>query len=259
MARKKVKLQWIANDSTRRATFKKRKKGLLKKAHELSTLCDVKTCVVVYGGPHEREAEAWPSAAESLRVLRRFRSMPDTEQSKKMMDQEGFLRQRLAKAQEQLRRLERDNHELDTCLLMHDAIAGNLTLNASPIEEATALAWLVEMRLRNVQERIHHLRSSASSRSHTKALQITGPSTPAPSPTQSLTQDFILPPALPPPQMPPEAAANTPVGQAESSGMPAWYVNHPSDSIGFGRTEEMVSMQPYLDAASAWNNYLHHN
>jgi SRF-type transcription factor (DNA-binding and dimerisation domain) len=257
MARKKVNLAWIANDSNRRATFKKRKKGLLKKAQELSTLCDVKMCVVVYGGPQDREAEAWPSAAESQRILRRFRSMPETEQSKKMVDQEGFLRHRLAKTQEQLRRLERENRELDSCLLMHDIISGHCNINVAAIEEATALAWLVETRLRNVQERIHHLHSSDPSRSH-QAHQMPGPSTPAPSPSLNLTQGFILPTVLAPPQQPLERAANPPTMQAENTGMPAWYINT-AESIGFGRTDRMVSMQPYLDAASAWNNYLHLN
>uniref|UniRef100_A0A804I4U9 MADS-box domain-containing protein n=1 Tax=Musa acuminata subsp. malaccensis TaxID=214687 RepID=A0A804I4U9_MUSAM len=39
MARKKVKLAWIANDSMRRATFKKRKMGLMKKVNKLAMLC----------------------------------------------------------------------------------------------------------------------------------------------------------------------------------------------------------------------------
>nr|CAD1828636.1 unnamed protein product [Ananas comosus var. bracteatus] len=117
MARKKVNLAWIANDSTRRATFKKRRKGLMKKASELATLCDVRACVVVYG-PGEAQAEVWPSPAEAARVLARFKSMPEMEQCKKMMNQEGFLRQRVAKAQEQLRKQERENRELETTLLI---------------------------------------------------------------------------------------------------------------------------------------------
>ncbi|KAI4333301.1 hypothetical protein L6164_018131 [Bauhinia variegata] len=41
MTRGKVKLQLIANESTRRAAFRKRKKGLLKKVDELTKLCGV--------------------------------------------------------------------------------------------------------------------------------------------------------------------------------------------------------------------------
>ncbi|KAF5203782.1 agamous-like MADS-box protein AGL80, partial [Thalictrum thalictroides] len=88
MARKKVKLAWIVNDSARRATFKKRKKGLMKKVSELSTLCGVEACAIIYG-PEDPQPDVWPSTpSEAHRVLTRFNSMPEMEQSKKMMNQE---------------------------------------------------------------------------------------------------------------------------------------------------------------------------
>ncbi|XP_021815730.1 agamous-like MADS-box protein AGL80 [Prunus avium] len=45
MTRKKVSLTYITNDSARKATFKKRKTGLMKKGNELSTLCDIQACI----------------------------------------------------------------------------------------------------------------------------------------------------------------------------------------------------------------------
>ncbi|KAF5764506.1 putative transcription factor MADS-type1 family [Helianthus annuus] len=52
MTRKKVKLAFIMNDSARKATYKKRKKGLMKKVNELSTLCGIDACVIIYS-PYE--------------------------------------------------------------------------------------------------------------------------------------------------------------------------------------------------------------
>ncbi|XP_072982731.1 agamous-like MADS-box protein AGL80 [Typha latifolia] len=161
MARKKVNLAWIANDSTRRATFKKRKKGLMKKASELATLCDVKACVVVYG-PQEPHPEVWPSLPEATRVLARFKSMPEMEQCKKMMNQEGFLRQRVGKIQEQLRKQERENREMETTLLMYEGLAGR-SLHDVGIEEATSLAWMVEMKAKVVHDRIEMLKAQMAS------------------------------------------------------------------------------------------------
>ncbi|CAL9767573.1 unnamed protein product [Musa acuminata subsp. burmannicoides] len=167
MARKKVNLAWIANDSTRRATLKKRKKGLMKKVSELATLCNVKACMIIYG-PQEQQPEAWPSAQEAARLLERFKSMPEMEKCRKMMDQEGFLRQRAAKLQEQLRRQERDNRELEVSLLMHQAVAGRSLYDVN-IEDATSLAWMVDAKLKSVQDRINQqttqlaLRSAAES------------------------------------------------------------------------------------------------
>src|SRR5438105_9393528 len=101
MARKKVTLQWIVNDATRYATYKKHRKGLMKKASELSTLCDMDTCVVTYG-EGDSQPEVWPSVAEAARVLARFKAMPELDQCKKMLDMEGFLKQRIGKLNEQL-------------------------------------------------------------------------------------------------------------------------------------------------------------
>ncbi|KAJ0984152.1 hypothetical protein J5N97_002508 [Dioscorea zingiberensis] len=152
MARKKVKLAWIANDSARKATFKKRRKGLMKKVKELSILCDVKACAIVYG-PDEKRPEVWPSEPETMRVLSRFKSMPEMEKSKKMMNQEGFLRQRMAKLQEQLHKLEKENREAETKLMMFHGLAGR-SLHDLRIEDVTCLAWILEIKAKAVQDRL---------------------------------------------------------------------------------------------------------
>lgn len=53
----------IVDRRTRKATFERRKKGLLKKASEFSTLCEVDTCVIIFP-PWESSpepAQTWPS------------------------------------------------------------------------------------------------------------------------------------------------------------------------------------------------------
>lgn len=152
MARKKVKLEWIANDSARKATFKKRKKGLTKKVSELSTLCDVKACMIIYG-PAEPHAEVWPSAPEAMSVLARLKRLPEMEQSKKMMNQEALMRQRIRKLQEQLQRQDKENRELETALLMQQCLAGR-SLQDVAIEDVTALAWMAEVKMNKVRERM---------------------------------------------------------------------------------------------------------
>jgi hypothetical protein len=78
MTRKKGKLAFIVNDGARKATYKKRKKGLLKKADELTTLCGIKACAIIYG-PNEPQTEIWPSPWGVQSVLSKFRTMPELE------------------------------------------------------------------------------------------------------------------------------------------------------------------------------------
>ncbi|OIT22710.1 agamous-like mads-box protein agl15 [Nicotiana attenuata] len=48
MGRKKVEIKRIEDRSSRQATFSKRRSGLMKKANQLSILCDVDIAVVVF-------------------------------------------------------------------------------------------------------------------------------------------------------------------------------------------------------------------
>lgn len=156
MARKKVNLAWITNDTARRVTFKKRRKGLMKKVSELTTLCGVKACVVMYGAG-EQQPDVWPSSPEAMRLVARFKGLPEMEQCKKMMNQEGFLHHNIAKLQEQLRKHERENRELEINLLMYECLTGRHwggVRSVVAIEEATNLAWALDMKLKSVQEKM---------------------------------------------------------------------------------------------------------
>ncbi|KAF3489290.1 hypothetical protein F2Q69_00054142 [Brassica cretica] len=56
MGRGKVELKMIENKINRQVTFAKRRKGLSKKAHELSVLCDAEVVLIIFsnrGKPYE--------------------------------------------------------------------------------------------------------------------------------------------------------------------------------------------------------------
>ncbi|KAF7843021.1 MADS-box protein JOINTLESS-like [Senna tora] len=48
MARRKIAIKKIENVSARQVTFSKRRRGLFKKAQELSTLCDAEIALIVF-------------------------------------------------------------------------------------------------------------------------------------------------------------------------------------------------------------------
>ncbi|QCD77902.1 Transcription factor [Vigna unguiculata] len=68
MSRRKVQLTFIANNSDRKASYIKRKKSLLKKTEEISTLCGVEACTIVYG-PYAPVPDVWTSKSGVQNVM----------------------------------------------------------------------------------------------------------------------------------------------------------------------------------------------
>ncbi|XP_004500461.1 agamous-like MADS-box protein AGL80 [Cicer arietinum] len=154
MTRKKVKLAFIVNDAARKATYKKRKKGLLKKVDELSTLCGIEACAILYG-PYDPQPEIWPSPWGVERALSKFRTMPEMEQSKKMMNQETFMRQRVLKTKEQVKKQRKENREKETTLLMFQCLnEGKIVHNNMTMVDLNDLSWLIDQNLKNIGRKL---------------------------------------------------------------------------------------------------------
>ena len=69
MGRKKIKIERIADERNRQVTFTKRKNGLMKKAMELSVLCDFDIALVIYNS----HAKLYQYSSGNIEdVLRRF-------------------------------------------------------------------------------------------------------------------------------------------------------------------------------------------
>ncbi|KAL5575270.1 hypothetical protein UlMin_016969 [Ulmus minor] len=148
MARKKVKLAYITNDSTRKATFKKRKKGLMKKVSELSTLCGIDACAIIYS-PYDTKPEIFPSTLGVQRVLTKFKNMSEMEQNKKMLNQDSFLRQRIMKANDHLKKQMKDNWEMKMIRVMSRVLTEK-NLNGLSIMDLNDLRWLVDQKLKEI-------------------------------------------------------------------------------------------------------------
>lgn len=159
MTRKKVKLAYISNDSSRKATFKKRKKGLMKKVKELSTLCGINACAIIYS-PYDSNPEVWPSNSGVQRIVAEFRTLPEMDQQKKMVDQETFLRQRIAKASEHLKRQRKDNRELEMTEVMFQCLVGNMGMFHMNIMDLNDLGYLIEQYVKDINRRFEILQNS---------------------------------------------------------------------------------------------------
>ncbi|KAI9156367.1 hypothetical protein LWI28_005054 [Acer negundo] len=149
MTRKKVNLAWIANDSDRKVCFKKRRDGLSKKVNELSILCNVSAVIIIYS-PDDTEPKTWPIPSEVQEILERFNNMPELERTRKMINQETYLQQRVSKLDEKFKMLQRKNNERDGSNLMHYFDQGN-SLDRLSETELETLIWFVDKKHKEIK------------------------------------------------------------------------------------------------------------
>ncbi|CAI9112120.1 OLC1v1012503C1 [Oldenlandia corymbosa var. corymbosa] len=81
MGRAKLEMQLIAKEKQRVTTFKKRKDGLIRKIHELTTLCDVNGCMIIRPPNQDNlspEIETWPENPDFVSgIIEKYRANPD--------------------------------------------------------------------------------------------------------------------------------------------------------------------------------------
>lgn len=116
-----MRLELITNESVRKTTFRKRKAGLLKKASELTTLCGIEGCAIIYG-PNDPDPHVWPSKEEAERVLERFNGMSQKKQSKHMKNHEECLDKNLMILEEKVEEGQRQNRELELEMLLDELL-----------------------------------------------------------------------------------------------------------------------------------------
>ncbi|CAF1920942.1 unnamed protein product [Brassica oleracea var. botrytis] len=124
MPKGRIKIEPITNSAARNQTFRKRKKGLLKKANELSTLCGVKVCAVINSCDNTEPPEFWPSKEGAEAVHSAFMGVLPEERCKRMYDQERHLEERIHKGQDRAMRLHTDNREIELREVMFDLLRG---------------------------------------------------------------------------------------------------------------------------------------
>lgn len=157
MTRQKLKLAFIANAAKRKAVCKKRKKGLMKKMVELTTLCDVDACAVIHSSELNSQPEFWPNKSEAERVVEEFKSLPQRQQTNRMYDQRKFMRKRIAKAKKDLQKVQRANREMELTNVMFDCLAGRSGFENLGLEDLDSLQRVVDQKLYDIEKRMESL------------------------------------------------------------------------------------------------------
>ncbi|KAK8650033.1 hypothetical protein V6N13_139684 [Hibiscus sabdariffa] len=152
MTRKKIKLAYITNDAARNAAYKKRKKGVVKKLSELTILCGVEACAVIYPPGSDSQPETWPSTVAARSLFSEYKILPVN----RMVNQESFLEQLIKKTTERLEKLQEENRRKELTQVMFQNL-GRKELQNVKKEDLDELGWLIDQNLKNIDERIHAL------------------------------------------------------------------------------------------------------
>ncbi|KAA3486333.1 agamous-like MADS-box protein AGL80 [Gossypium australe] len=149
-----MKLAYITNDSKRKTTYKKRTKGLVKKVHELTTLCGIEACAIIHSPDFDSQPEVWPSNEGAQWLISEFKKLPQLIRNNNMVNQESFLKQSIAKATQQLRKLRKENHQKELKEVMFQSLNGKgifQSLNAMDLNE---VGLLVKQSLKDIDDRV---------------------------------------------------------------------------------------------------------
>ncbi|ESW18870.1 hypothetical protein PHAVU_006G077800 [Phaseolus vulgaris] len=155
MTRAKIELAYITDPGKRKATFKKRKNGLMKKISEITVLCGIDACAVVYSPDVPNKPEFWPSESGARSVISKFNGVSESEKTKKMFCQESFIRQRIDKSQEQLKKLKNENRKREISLLMCEYLThGSNNLDSNNINYLKDFSFFTDQNLDEIRNKV---------------------------------------------------------------------------------------------------------
>ncbi|KAL8553724.1 hypothetical protein ACS0TY_002135 [Phlomoides rotata] len=110
--RQKLKLELIPNEKERMVSFKKRKEGLKKNLHQLTTLCDVDACMIIYAPDQDHPDPEICSNKhdEILRIINDYTTTKRRDPSKhKSFGLSDFFKEKAEKVEEELSVLRKKN------------------------------------------------------------------------------------------------------------------------------------------------------
>lgn len=116
MARRKIRLPYITNESQRKTSIKKIKNGVFKKPNELNSLCNIEAATIMYNS-FEQELVIRLSIEGMQQMVTRFKSLVNVAQTQRMANQEGVIQERIQNLSTQLLKLKKDNREKEMSAL----------------------------------------------------------------------------------------------------------------------------------------------
>ncbi|TYI36193.1 hypothetical protein ES332_A03G125400v1 [Gossypium tomentosum] len=136
MGRVKLKIKKLENPNGRQATYAKRKHGIMKKANELSILCDVEIVLLMFS-PTNKPSLCIGKRSSIEEIIEKFAQLTPQERAKRKL--------------ESLEALKKTFKKLDHDVNIHEFLGSS----TQTIEELTNQARLLQTRLSEVHRRLN--------------------------------------------------------------------------------------------------------
>ncbi|ESQ28593.1 hypothetical protein EUTSA_v10019660mg [Eutrema salsugineum] len=128
---------------------------------ELSILCGITSCAIIYN-PYDSNLEVWPSNSDVQRVIFDFRTLTRDRQTQKMVDQKTFLRQRITKESEHLKRQGKDNRKQEMTKVMFQCLVGSLAMFHLHIMDLNNLGYMIQQYQKYIDRRMGESSNAAA-------------------------------------------------------------------------------------------------
>ncbi|KAI3728818.1 hypothetical protein L6452_17462 [Arctium lappa] len=161
MPRSKVKLEYITDEYARKTSFTKRKTSVMKKLNELCTLCGVEACAIMYS-EYDPEVQVWPNNIGVQYVLDQFMTVPEVEQSKKMVNQDSYIRKRISKTKEQIDKNSKDNRERTIGLVVSECLSGEKSVTNLTLMDLKDMVFFIDYNISDIEARLEFLKGGGA-------------------------------------------------------------------------------------------------
>ncbi|XP_054779604.1 MADS-box protein SOC1-like isoform X2 [Prosopis cineraria] len=141
MVRRKIQMKRIENKSSRQVTFSKRRNGMLKKAFELSVLCEVEVALIIFSSRGKLYEFSSSSVQETIERYRNY--VRDSQKANPYLGQNmEHLKQQTASMKKMIDGLEASKRKLS-----------GENLNSCSLQELQELEEQLRKSVKKVQER----------------------------------------------------------------------------------------------------------
>lgn len=156
-----MKLNLIENRAKRKACYKKRKGGLVKKIQELTTLCGVEACMIMFSH-FDSEPQTWPpSHSDIMEIINKFKSLSLVQQNRKTITQESFTINRVKKLLERCKKIRDNNRQNEIALFVSETVFG-VPIDSFSLPDLRAMRRPIYLIMDTVSRQIEEIKEKDS-------------------------------------------------------------------------------------------------